>query len=173
MNSSIRTDFQTRVRRELAKGSQGGFTLIELLIVVLIIGVLAGIVVLAVSNSTGDARAKACTQTTSNLLAAIENYKATSTTLGGGGGSYPAAAGFTSVASPGTINGSAVPANSLYLSEEAAAAALVPNFIKELPDDYATSNSASGYLVWVTNTTNGSAFVTARSVVDGCENAGI
>jgi len=48
--------------RELraARANQDGFTLIELLIVVVILGVLAGVVVFAVQAFNGDGKAAAC-----------------------------------------------------------------------------------------------------------------
>ncbi|MEV6446666.1 prepilin-type N-terminal cleavage/methylation domain-containing protein [Amycolatopsis sp. NPDC051716] len=43
-----------------ARANQDGFTLIELLIVVVILGVLAGVVVFAVQAFNGDGKAAAC-----------------------------------------------------------------------------------------------------------------
>ncbi|WP_372666162.1 competence type IV pilus major pilin ComGC [Amycolatopsis kentuckyensis] len=47
-------------RLRAARANQDGFTLIELLIVVVILGVLAGVVVFAVSAFNGDGKAAAC-----------------------------------------------------------------------------------------------------------------
>lgn len=47
---------QTRIQQR----GQGGFTLIELLVVIAILGILAGVVVFAVGNSTDSAKENAC-----------------------------------------------------------------------------------------------------------------
>ena len=61
-----------------------GFTLVELLIVIVILGILAGIVVFAVGNLTSNAKTNACSTEKSTLVAALEAYKASN-------GSYPTA----------------------------------------------------------------------------------
>ncbi len=65
-----------------------GFTLVELLIVIVILGILAGIVVFAVGNLTSNAKTNACATEKSTISTAAEAYKAQT-------GSYPtkAAAG--------------------------------------------------------------------------------
>jgi prepilin-type N-terminal cleavage/methylation domain-containing protein len=60
-----------------------GFTLVELLIVIVILGILAGIVVFAVGNLTSSAKTNACATEKSTISTALEAYKAQS-------GSYPA-----------------------------------------------------------------------------------
>jgi general secretion pathway protein G len=60
-----------------------GFTLVELLIVIVILGILAGIVVFAVGNLTSNAKTNACSTEKSTIVAALEAYKAQN-------GSYPA-----------------------------------------------------------------------------------
>ena len=62
--------------------SDGGFTLIELLIVIVILGVLAGIVVFAVGNARSDSATSACKADVKTVNTAAEAYKATN-------GSYP------------------------------------------------------------------------------------
>ena len=66
-----------------------GFTLVELLIVIVILGILAGIVVFAVGNLGNNAQANACAQEKSTLVAADEAYKAQN-------GSYTDTAGLVS-----------------------------------------------------------------------------
>jgi prepilin-type N-terminal cleavage/methylation domain-containing protein len=53
-----------------------GFTLVELLIVIVILGILAGIVVFAVGNLTSNAKTNACATEKSTLITADEAYKA-------------------------------------------------------------------------------------------------
>jgi general secretion pathway protein G len=53
-----------------------GFTLVELLIVIVILGILAGIVVFAVSNLTEDAAKNACATEASTVESAAEAFKA-------------------------------------------------------------------------------------------------
>jgi general secretion pathway protein G len=62
---------------------QRGFTLVELLIVIVILGILAGIVVFAVGNLGSSAKANACATEKSTISTALEAYKAQN-------GSYPA-----------------------------------------------------------------------------------
>lgn len=69
-----------------ASGDQrdGGFTLIELLIVVIILGILAAIVVMAIGNSTADTMTAACQTDYREVQTALEAYKVEN-------GSYPEA----------------------------------------------------------------------------------
>ena len=61
-----------RIRK--LRAVEAGFTLIELLIVVVILGVLAGIVVFAVSNFNNDGVAAACKADVKNVEIASEAY---------------------------------------------------------------------------------------------------
>ena len=60
-----------------------GFTLVELLIVIVILGILAGIVVFAVGNMTSSAKTTGCNAEKTTLSTALEEYKAQT-------GTYPA-----------------------------------------------------------------------------------
>jgi general secretion pathway protein G len=62
---------------------QRGFTLVELLIVIVILGILAGIVVFAVGNLGSNAKTNACNTEKQTISTAVEAYKAQN-------GSYPA-----------------------------------------------------------------------------------
>src|SRR3954465_8125710 len=53
-----------------------GFTLVELLIVIVILGILAGIVVFAVGGLTDDASKNACKTDASTFTSAYQAYKA-------------------------------------------------------------------------------------------------
>jgi len=59
-----------------ARRNESGFTLIELLIVIVILGVLAGIVVFAVSAFNGDGKTAACKADLKNVEIASEAYYA-------------------------------------------------------------------------------------------------
>jgi len=59
-----------------ARENESGFTLIELLIVIVILGVLAGIVVFAVSAFNNDGVAAACKADAKNVEVASEAYYA-------------------------------------------------------------------------------------------------
>lgn len=59
-----------------ARKNESGFTLIELLIVIVILGVLAGIVVFAVSAFNGDGVTAACKSDKKNVEIAAEAYYA-------------------------------------------------------------------------------------------------
>ena len=59
-----------------ARKNEGGFTLIELLLVIVILGVLAGIVVFAVSGIQDRGRAAACASTVKTIQVAGEAFYA-------------------------------------------------------------------------------------------------
>lgn len=77
----------TRLRK--AREDEGGFTLIELLIVILILGVLAGIVVFSVRGITDRGNSAACRTSVNTVDTAFEALVAKST------GALPTAAGTT------------------------------------------------------------------------------
>jgi prepilin-type N-terminal cleavage/methylation domain-containing protein len=59
-----------------ARENESGFTLVELLIVIVILGVLAGIVVFSVSGITGRGKTEACKSTVKTVQVAGEAYYA-------------------------------------------------------------------------------------------------
>ena len=76
------------------RSGEGGFTLIELLIVIVILGILGGIVVFAVGNLSGNARATGCNAEKNTINQALESYKARAgvypTAAAAGGGAHTA-----------------------------------------------------------------------------------
>jgi prepilin-type N-terminal cleavage/methylation domain-containing protein len=103
-----------------------GFTLVELLIVIVILGILAGIVVFAVGNLTSGAKTSACSAEKSTISTALEAYKAQT-------GSYPtqAAAGAGHVALD-------------LLDGVVAAPAGVGTLLKSVPADYTIDAAGAG-----------------------------
>ena len=79
---------QNIIRRALTRREQGeaGFTLIELLVVVLILGVLSGITIVAVSDARANSVVSACNTDKVELVKALDAYKADPANNG-----YPAA----------------------------------------------------------------------------------
>ncbi|MEU4394649.1 prepilin-type N-terminal cleavage/methylation domain-containing protein [Kribbella sp. NPDC023855] len=71
-----------------ARRNESGFTLIELLIVIVILGILSGIVVFAVSGINDRGTAAACKSDVSTVEVAVEAYYAKT-------GAYPAAGNWT------------------------------------------------------------------------------
>ena len=109
------------------EAGQDGFTLIELMIVILIIGVLAAIVVVVLSGTNIDAKAKACARDASKLHSAFVNYEVSA--------ALPAVSTGTPVVG-GVIpnSGSAVTYNfTPYIAADLAV--LTPSFISKIPND--------------------------------------
>ena len=72
---------RNRIRE--ARENESGFTLIELLIVIVILGVLAGIVVFAVGAFNNDGKKSACQSDQKNVEIASEAYFAKNTDTSG------------------------------------------------------------------------------------------
>jgi prepilin-type N-terminal cleavage/methylation domain-containing protein len=101
-----------------------GFTLVEMLIVIVILGILAGIVVFAVGNASSNAKTTGCAAEKTTLRHALESYKAYV-------GVYPTAA---------AAGGGAHVAMDLLTGN----AATVPSFgtlLKSVPADYTVDNA--------------------------------
>jgi general secretion pathway protein G len=74
------------IQRSLDKkrSGQGGFTLIELLIVIVILGILAAIVVLAIGGLKGTSQKAACNSEGQTIATAEDAYFATNNAYGNG-----------------------------------------------------------------------------------------
>jgi general secretion pathway protein G len=68
--------FRHHVRQARPTHAERGFTLIELLIVIVVLGILAGIVVFGVSTMHGDAAGAACAADMKSVQLAAESYGA-------------------------------------------------------------------------------------------------
>ena len=77
----LRTTLRNHVRQ--VRKAEGGFTLIELLIVIVVLGILAGIVVFGVGTFRSDATAAACKADAKTVEVAAEAWNAKN-------GGYPA-----------------------------------------------------------------------------------
>lgn len=111
-----------------------GFTLIELLVVVIILGILSAIVVFSVGNARDNAAGRACNANATQVLRALELYRAST-------GSYP------------TTDNTSVAVSTLT--------ALVPGYLKSLPSstDYSmtvkTNNTSGAVYVLGSSTITG------------------
>ena len=77
-----------RLNKRLTEAGEAGFTLIELLIVIVILGILAGIVVFAVGSAKTDSVSASCKADIKTVNTAAEAYKAKT-------GAYPTTAQLT------------------------------------------------------------------------------
>jgi prepilin-type N-terminal cleavage/methylation domain-containing protein len=97
-------------RIRAARENESGFTLIELLIVIVILGVLSGIVVFAVSGITGRSQAAACKTDLATVQTASEAYNAANKApLTGGGYAISSA-----VLATAYLQGGAMPLTVIY-----------------------------------------------------------
>lgn len=94
-----------------ARANESGFTLIELLIVIVILGVLAGIVVFAVSGINDRGEKAACQSDVKTIEVAAEAYYAKKA-------AYPSAgqAGLTQLKTEGLLHSDALPASGVTLA---------------------------------------------------------
>jgi general secretion pathway protein G len=84
-------------RLQEARKNEKGFTLIELLIVIVILGVLAGIVVFAVGGVTDRGKTSACKSDVKNVEVAAEAYFAQN-------GNYPPTATVSTILVPSFLH---------------------------------------------------------------------
>ena len=110
----LRTTLRNHVR-QVRKG-EGGFTLIELLIVIVILGILAGIVVFSVQGITDRGTTSACKADVATVKVASEAYYAKN-------GNY--AADMTALNTSPNIFLQTVPADVTYTSNAPAAPTIV------------------------------------------------
>ena len=74
------------IQKARAEGNEGGFTLIELLIVIVVLGILAGVTVFALGSVTSQSAQSACKADAKSVEVGVEAFKAQT-------GLYPAAIG--------------------------------------------------------------------------------
>lgn len=105
------------------KANQQGFTLIELLVVVVLLGILSGIAVFAVGNARDNAVVQACRSQQAQLLKAMDLYYIDNS------GKWATSTG----AKGGPTSTYGAPSTDLVYSQAALKAALVPQYLKQLP----------------------------------------
>jgi general secretion pathway protein G len=123
--------------RHRTRTIERGFTLVELLIVIVILGILAGIVVFAVGNLTSNAKTNACATEKATISTALEAYKANT-------GAYPtqAAAGGTPHVAMDLLDGAV------------AAPSGVGTLLKSVPTGYTIDNAGAGTITAIVGAGN-------------------
>lgn len=83
------------IQKSMAKkrSGEGGFTLVELLIVIVILGILAAIVVLAIGGLSGTAQKSSCNAGVKTISSAEDAYYASPNATGAANGVYTDANG--------------------------------------------------------------------------------
>jgi len=114
-----------------------GFTLVELLIVIVILGILAGIVVFAVGNLGNNAKTNACASEKATIITAAEAYKAQT-------GAYPTDGPGGTIKAMDYLDG----------NNSAVVPASVGVLLKSIPVDY-TLTSGTGVPALVASPPNG------------------
>lgn len=111
-------------RIRATRENESGFTLVELLVVIVVLGVLAGIVVFSVSGITGRSQAAACKTDLATVQTASEAYNAANKTpLSGGGYAISGAV----LAAAYLQGASAVPTTVVYTGSVTGAAPTIAN----------------------------------------------
>ena len=124
---------QIRSNEDHQNPIEQGFTLVELLIVIVILGILAGIVVFAVGNLTSNAKTNACATEKSTISTALEAYKANI-------GAYPSqAAAGGSPHVPWTCSTATSPRRG------------VGTLLKSVPADYNIDDTGNGTISLIAN----------------------
>ena len=88
--------------------AKAGFTLVELVVVVIVLGILAGVAIPKFTDFTGDAKSSALKGSLGGVRAAISNYYAYSATNPGGSVGYPP---LTELNTAGTVMAQEMPDN--------------------------------------------------------------
>lgn len=155
MLAKLQNDLRTIRDRK----NDNGFTLIELLIVVLIIGILAAIVVVAVGNQQSTASTKACNADAAALVNSLDHFKLDN------GDTLPAATGGTVTSDTYDTTGwTAFTEKDLVDAKTTGEtpSAFIPNYLKNLPAKYGTADGSS-----VAALVNAEGQVAAICILDG------
>jgi prepilin-type N-terminal cleavage/methylation domain-containing protein len=132
---------QLRSPKDHKNAPERGFTLVELLIVIVILGILAGIVVFAVGNLTSNAKTNACATEKSTITTALEAYKAQM-------GVYPTAA----------VAGTGKHAIDLLTGANSVTPpAAVGTLLKTVPADYTVDDAGAGAVTAISGNAGGCA----------------
>src|SRR5437764_12953773 len=154
------------IERLQAKRNEEGFTLIELLIVIIVLGILAAIVVFAVSSTRKDSVASACKTDVKSLELSAEAVNTKT-------GSYPTGASPVVVVNSATATNpiladTVIPNNGALLKSWPSSSnyLLQWNATSKAVEIYPTKAAAGSFTVVAGGVKNGSA-VTATQAADG------